>query len=552
MSAMANFTQINTLAMRLQNQIAPWQGNGSLVLASQKTRPLWFDGRFLAARDLERDQDYFLQRQAALGRAAGFGVIHGLLVDRVSSGGQAPDAETIIVRAGQGITPGGGLVMISSDLTVRISDLAEEESLDVQFGLSTSPTPVARTRTGLYVIALRPVQFTANPIASYPTSIQGSPTLQDGDIVEATAVSLVPYPTPSSNFEAATQNAAVARQVFVEGNAGPLSDALLPLAMISIQDGAIVWLDCYLVRRESGPEFGDLRFGLSDPAAQQAFLLQYDAQLQQAVAPFLTSNTPARFAATDHFQALPPAGRFPLASIDTTSFTQLFFPQQTDVRLSLVPDDELPALIEDSLSLPPIDLTQPASAYADLAVFALVPVPRASLAALSASLAPVALSAALPQVQTPRTPAGLLRLFRGVPAVRGGGTPPTPSTIVINRWQLAIGNQIYGYYIRRRSSPIFASPDSATASTSTILTAAPIAGRNAVTLTATVSPAGATGTVTFKDGTTALGTVDLTANGTAVLIVPAFTSGTHQLTAVYNGSANFTGSTSATVTETAT
>jgi len=34
---------------------------------------------------------------------------------------------------------------------------------------------------------------------------------------------------------------------------------------------------------------------------------------------------------------------------------------QADVRLRVVPDDELPALIDESMSLPPIDLTLLAS-----------------------------------------------------------------------------------------------------------------------------------------------------------------------------------------------
>jgi PKD repeat protein len=565
---MANSTQVNTQVMPQQNQIATWRGNSSIVLGSRRTRPLWFDGRFLAARDLERDQNRFLQRQAALGRAAGFGVIHGLLVTTVSSSGQAADAETIVISAGQGITPSGWLVMIPNDLTVRISDLEEEESLDVQFGISTSPTPVARTRTGLYVVALRPVQFTANPIASYPTNIQGSVAAQDGSIVEATAVSLVPYPAPSSNYGATTQNAAVARQIFMTGNPGRLSDSLLPLAMISIQDGAIAWLDPYMVRRDSGPEFSGLRFGLSDPATQQAYLRQYDAQLQQAVNPFVQNKQPARFAATDYFQALPPAGPFPLASISTDNFTQLFFPQQTNVSLSIVPDDELPALIDDGMSLPPIDLTLAASAYADLSVSALIPVPRRGFEALAANLKSVALAAAVPQVQSLRKPLGPLQFYqRGTTA---GVTPAAISTLV-NRinplaisvistgqsgaaaqstWQQAIGTQIYGYYIRQRSAPVFVSPDNATASTTTVLTASPIAGALGLTLTATVTPPAASGTVTFMDGSTALGTV-VVAAGTSTLALP-FAAGAHVLTAVYHGDANFSASTSAAQNQTVT
>jgi hypothetical protein len=518
---MANFALVTAPILPLQTGIATWPGRGSIVVASQKTRPFWFDGRFLAAHDLQRDQICFLEHQATLGRAAGFSVIHGLMVERV---GSPADAETFLIRAGQGLTPGGAPVMIPSDLTVRISDLAEEESLGVQFGISRVPAPVARTRTGLYVIALRPVQFSANPVPSYPTSVGATPIVHDGDVVEATAVSLVPYPIPSSNYEAATQNAAVARDVFVAGSPGRLSDSLLPLAMISIRNGAIEWLDCRLVRRESGPEFPDLRFGLSDPAAEQAFLLQYDAQLQQVVA--ASGGPPAPFAATKYFQALPPAGRFPFASISVTNLTQLFFPPQTDVRLAVVPEDELPALLEESMALAPIDLSQAASAYADLSVLMLVPVARARFATF-AKLGQVSLTAALPQVLDHRQPIELLRFYHGTVIGRRATSP----------WQQAIGTQVYGYYIRRRSTPVFVAPQQATTNTTTLLTATPIKGYAAATLAAAVTPSSATGTVTFMEGAKALGTVDLT-TGTATLAMP-LAAGVHTLTATYNGDANF-------------
>ena len=48
---------------------------GSLVLDERRKRPRYFDGRFLAARDLTREQTYFLTRQADLGRAGGSGVV---------------------------------------------------------------------------------------------------------------------------------------------------------------------------------------------------------------------------------------------------------------------------------------------------------------------------------------------------------------------------------------------------------------------------------------------------------------------------------------------
>lgn len=54
-------------------------------------------------------------------------------------------------------------------------------------------------------------------------------------------------------------------------------------------------------------------------------------------------------------------------------------------------------------------------------------------------------------------------------------------------------------------------------------------------LTSSVAPSGATGTVTFRDGSRVLGTVTVT-RGKAALRAPVLSRGTHSLTAAYNGS----------------
>src|SRR5438093_2685521 len=90
------------------------------------------------------------------------------------------------------------------------------------------------------------------------------------------------------------------------------------------------------------------------------------------------------------------------------------------------------------------------------------------------------------------------------------------------------------------------------AATSTSLTSSPNPSTSgqAVTLSSTVTSAAGvpTGTVTFRDGATALGTVTLV-NGSASLVTSTLTVGTHPLTATYNGSATFAVSTSATVNQ---
>jgi len=435
---------------------AAGQTAGTIVLDSRRSRPLYFDGRFLAARDLSRDQNYFLTRQADLARAAGFGVIHGLQVSTPAStsagGSNAAVAETLVVSAGQGITPAGELVMLPSDLSVRLSDLEEEQKLDLNFGISRRPVPPARTRTGLYVLALRPVEFTANPISSYPTSIQGNRGTHDGDIIEATSITLIPYSNPVSNVQTADVRAALVQRIFLNGSKTGTADSVLPLALISIQRGVLQWVDMYLVRRDTGPQYSGLRFGLTDPSTQQAFLMQYDSMLQETLAS-RSAATGDSFSASTYFRALPPCGRMPLAAIDVNAFSQVYFPPQMDVRLSLIPEDELPALLNDSMSLPPIDLTLSADSYADLSVFVLIPVPRSGFAAAVAKLtaAVVPLQATLPQVLSYRQPLQLLNLYKGTAAL----TPPTAT--VDNTWKDAIGSQTFGFYIRRRSAPTFVS-----------------------------------------------------------------------------------------------
>ncbi len=92
--------------------------------------------------------------------------------------------------------------------------------------------------------------------------------------------------------------------------------------------------------------------------------------------------------------------------------------------------------------------------------------------------------------------------------------------------------------------------------TSTILTssAGTTCPGSPITLTATVSSGGAAvaseGTVTFKEGATTLGTsAALNAGGQGSIVISSLTSGTHSITAEYNATANFAGSTSTAINQ---
>ena len=80
------------------------------------------------------------------------------------------------------------------------------------------------------------------------------------------------------------------------------------------------------------------------------------------------------------------------------------------------------------------------------------------------------------------------------------------------------------------------------------LSAGSVKSGSLVTFTATVSPNTTTGTVTFKDNSTILGTATLT-GGQATFKTTKLSVGTHSITAAYGGDGNFNGSTSSVMSQ---
>ena len=100
------------------------------------------------------------------------------------------------------------------------------------------------------------------------------------------------------------------------------------------------------------------------------------------------------------------------------------------------------------------------------------------------------------------------------------------------------------------SSPISQSVNLIATTTTLSVIPNPSTVGQAVTLTGTVQPTPTgtpLGTVSFFNGTTLIGTGNLTASGIATLSVSNLTAGTHPITAVYSGNATYSGSTSTAV-----
>lgn len=420
--------------------VAALRQAGALVQDARRERPRWFDGRFLAARDLIREQQYFLTREADLGQAAGSGVAVGLAVSEGAA------AQSLVIGAGHGVTPSGELVLLHSSLTVRLADIPRAEQLTARFGLGRLPQPPLRSRNGLFVLALRPVEFTANPIGAYPTSITGQRSVEDGDIIEATAIVLVPWPDDGNAQSADERRAKAARAIFFDGVDRGVSANLLPLAMIALANNTVEWIDAPMVRRELGANRSDLPgLGFAPRALRLAYLLQHQAHVADAA----QAANGRSFPAASHFSALPPAGPLPPAVINPTDFTQGYFPAEIDVDFSIIPEDELPALIEESLALPGIDLGAAAETLESTSVLILAPVPRNEWRAVVARLTSLrrAVRPAAPNLIAARKPLEILQRIR---LPRPVVIPPDPTSPSDAEWQRLA--QLPGlWFVRRRN-----------------------------------------------------------------------------------------------------
>lgn len=349
-------------------------GKSALMLDGLRRRPRYFDGRMLTGADLTRDQDYIRQRQNDLASATGTGVVSGLRVAMTDD----PRGQTLALESGHGVTPSGAIVMIEEQRDIGLLDIPETRRLDATLGLSRKPNAPLGRRSGLFILALRPVEFSANPLASYPTEITGQRSFEDGDIIEATTISLIAYPDGDAGGSLDEARRLVARQIF-SGSADGIPQDALPLAMVALDRGVVRWIDMPMVRRETGADTPlQVAMGARPRALSEAFVLQYNQHLEDVIAKRRASGLDMKFPAQEYFSYLPPAGQIPAEAISVGEDTleQIWFPQGMDVNVSFIPADEIVTIAEESLTLPPIDLGGEQDAVDGISVVALIPVPR--------------------------------------------------------------------------------------------------------------------------------------------------------------------------------
>ena len=147
------------------------------------------------------------------------------------------------------------------------------------------------------------------------------------------------------------------------------------------------------------------------------------------------------------------------------------------------------------------------------------------------------------------TPGGTVDFFDGATLIGSGALAAGVASFATST--LAAGS--HGITAAHVATTNYSASTSATltqvvnpAGSSVTLVAAPSPGiyQDNTTLTATVSPSVATGTVEFFDGVTTLGSSPVS-SGTAVLVTSTLTVGVHSLTAAYSGDGSYSAATSA-------
>ncbi|MEA5463929.1 hypothetical protein [Leptothoe sp. PORK10 BA2] len=446
------------------SEFATLQRTGT-VLLTERRRPLYFDGRFLAAADLTAEQTYFLGRQATLNRLSGFGVLQGLEVSRPTGTGDQLEAFQVAIAPGCGVTPSGESVILENPLTISLANTARIEMLNAAFGVGEAIRDPARSQTGLFILGLRLVEYSDTLIASYPTSSTGpgNITSQFGEIVEATAVTLVRY----SNLEGERLRSQIARDIFVNETVPNLPANLLPLAMVALDQGAVRWIDNFLVRRDLGSTAqGTLGLNTVPRALRSAHLLQYDQQLRE-----IEPTATAGFSAASYFDTLPAAGRLPKSAVNPADFSQRYFPAEVTVELTVAPTDEIAALVEDSLALPPIDLQDSPAEFETLSLLLIIPMTRQQLYSFRQDLAAATVPPPTPSPQPifqPIFQPGLRRpLTLAAPGLIAKRNPLEklsrlnqsvlpilpPANPVDSLWRTALANAAELWYIRQRNIP---------------------------------------------------------------------------------------------------
>ncbi len=532
-----------------------------------------FNGRALTASALDSEQAYRAGRLAILGQAVTHGIIKGLALTANLSTANP----TLQVTPGYGISASGEDVALLRTLRTTLNSLMVIDPLTGSV-IAAFPEYAANAANTAYagVLLMQPIvaqmsgaSVDTGPVSQFVSGNLGASCDQDPaeyafadwQIVDGVRLVLVAWPTslgaPASASSPLGRNA-LAYTIF-NAEMGLAPDDRLPWDMLGVPlalagfstTWQLQWVDCSSVVRTGG--LSRNRYVLpATPGVASAFLLANPALAQARVAQLSEQlgALPGLTSFSQDFANLPPCGVLPASSLNFSTQTGLWFPSNWTLTVEPVYQEEVETALLAGMTAQPLDLTQPES------IDILVPLPDALYdpnILLQETVAQSfynavddaedeltfvlqhretiqeeanALSAAINGSQQPAP----YNIDAGLTAVEVGLLGPT----------LPVGAHSITAAYTDTSNNLVATSAALTQTVSSVMLSAsanPSVPAQAVTFTAALSNTSATGSVTFFDGATSLGSQALS-GAVASISIASLSPGTHAITASYAGDSN--------------
>lgn len=317
------------------------QGQRIASIDPRLSRTNYFDGRLLKASDLIRDQVYLDERALEIGQVLGSGLVRGLDLT-------LRDNYRLQVSPGLAIAPSGRVLQLSGQtLEVNLGNTALITSLNQGY--------YRRFRRGLYLVALQYAEVGSDSAEAYPADLASRRSFNFNSFAEGVELTLVPLNVPLSPTTEVAARAGLVGEFIGRGGQRPeLSDEAVALGLLALEQGRPLWLDRGLVRRP-------LRQPGTPGALQRDLAAHYAELLDLVIDSRNAGGLGGGFPAAQYFATLPPWGPLPKAAIDPINGSQTFFPPGYEVSVAPVRRDDLPAILEESARLAPLDLRHAAA-----------------------------------------------------------------------------------------------------------------------------------------------------------------------------------------------
>ena len=529
-----------------------------------------FNGRALTASALDSEQSYRAGRLAVLGQAVTHGVVKGLALTANLSGA----SPTLSVTPGYGISAAGEDAALLRTLRATLASLMV---IDPQTGsvIDTFPNYSKNANNTAFagVLLLQPIvaqmsgaSVDTGPVSQFVSGNLGASCNQDPreyafadwQIVDGVRLVLVAWPSslgsPASASSALGRNA-LAYTIFNAEMALAPDDRLpwdmlgVPVALAGFSNTwQLLWVDCSSVVRTGG--LSRNRYVLPASPGVASALLLVDPALAQARVAQLSEQLgalPGLTSFAQDFTYLPPCGVLPAASMNFTSQTGLWFPSNWTLTVEPVHQEEVETALLAGMTAQPLNLTQAES------IEILVPLPDALYdpdILITETVAPAfqeavtnaedELTFVLQNRETVQQEANALS------QAINGAQQPAPYVIDAGLTAVEIGvlgpalgvgvHSITAAYTDTSNNLVATSAALTQTVSSVELSSSsnPSVQQQAVTFTAAISNPSATGTVTFFDGATSLGSQPIS-GGVATLSISSLSPGTHAITASYSG-----------------